>query len=85
MNKISYYIDLFSAAFAHYSMNNHDFYASPSITRQKYNKYYIELDRQLYRQLKIEFDDKNNLYHKWEPLTIKPRDIFNRQLGIKIF
>lgn len=85
MNKYSYYINIFSSAFAHHSLDNYDFYARPTISPQKYNKYYIELDRQLYKQLKIEFDDKNNLYHKWEPLKIKPRDIFKRELGIKIF
>ena len=84
MNKISYYIDLFSIAFAKHSYV-HDFYIGPSITCQKYNKYYIELDRKLYTQLKIAFDDKKNLYHCWEPLKIKPLDIFNRQIGINIF
>lgn len=84
MNKISYYIDLLSIAFAKYSFD-HQFYFSPAITCQKYNKFYIELDRQLYTQLKIAFDDKKNLYHCWEPLKIKPNDIFKRQLGINIF
>jgi len=83
MNKISYYRDLFSIAFAKYSFD-HEFYYGPTITPQKYNKYYIELNRQLYSQLKIAFDDKQNLYHYWEPLKLNPTDIFKRQLGTKI-